>query len=122
MGQTNRTAAGEVAKGSPRLGAGSLTSAQQKWRDKLKDAKPAGIDYPDTQPEYDGPAMVAWARETLRVPPGHHLEGTPMALPDYGEKFILAALDPTCKDALTYAWAGRARKRQLSLASCCTFS
>ena len=62
--------------------------------------RPAGIDYPDTQPENEAEALIEWVKATLIVPPGHHLEGTAMALPEYGEKFIRAALDPSCKDAL----------------------
>ena len=74
--------------------------AQQRRRDAAKASLPAGLDYPDTQPADDGPAMVEWAKNTLIVPPGHHLEGTPMVLPDYGVRFILSALSPDCKDAL----------------------
>ena len=57
------------------------------------------LTYPGV-PDDEAEALIEWARNTLIVPPGHHLEGQPMALPPYGEKFIRSALAPDCKDSL----------------------
>ena len=100
MGQSNRERQATWRKRHPAKARVVSRTAQQKWRDKLKDAKPAGIDYPDTQPEDEAEALIAWVAATLIVPPGHHLEGTAMALPPYGELFIRDALAKNCKDAL----------------------
>ena len=39
---------------------------------------------------HDDPAgaLATWARETLRVPPGHPLAGQPMALPEFALRFL----------------------------------
>ena len=100
MAQTNKERQSKWRRAHPTRAREVSRSAQQKRRDTAKEARPAGIDYPDTQPEDDGPAMIEWVQNTLVVPPGHHLAGTAMALPDYGEKFIRSALAPDCKDSL----------------------
>ena len=100
MGQTSAQRQAKWRRQHPALAREVSRSAQQKRRDAAKEARPAGIDYPDTQPDDDGPAMIAWVAATLIVPPGHHREGQPMALPDYGAKFIKDALAKNCKDAL----------------------
>ena len=79
-------------------------TAQQKLRDKLKDAKPAGVDYPDTQPEYDGPAMIEWARATLRVPPGHHREAPADPTAAAAATAAEAAHDDLVTGQITGAW------------------
>lgn len=38
-------------------------------------------------------ALEEWAREVLKVPPGHRLAGEPMALPDYATRFLRAGWD-----------------------------
>ena len=57
------------------------------------------LTYPPV-PDDEAGALIEWAKKSLITPPGHHLEGRPMALPDYGEKFIRDALAKDCKDSL----------------------
>ena len=57
------------------------------------------LTYPPV-PDDEAGALIEWARKTLITPPGHHLEGRPMAIPPYGEAFIRDALDPGCRDSL----------------------
>ena len=45
-------------------------------------------------------AIAKWARECLKVPPGHPSEGEPMALPGYGESFLRDALAAEITEAL----------------------
>jgi len=49
----------------------------------------------------DPAGLVAeWSREALIVPPGHPAEGEPMALPDYGLRFLRDALAPGVRESL----------------------
>ena len=121
MGQTSAQRQAKWRRQHPAHARAVSRSAQQKRRDALRDAKPAGLDYPDVLPEDDAEAMIEWAKTTLVVPPGHHLEGQPMALPSYGEAFIRSALAPGCKDGLLCMGA-KGQRRQLLLAWSCTFS
>ena len=74
--------------------------AQQKRRDAAKEARPAGIDYPDTQPDNEAEALIEWAEKVLIVPHGHSLAGQPFKIPDYGARFIRDCLASKCKDGL----------------------
>ena len=45
-------------------------------------------------PANPGQAIQDWCRDRLRVPWGHPNEGKPLALPDYGQRFIQDIFDP----------------------------
>ena len=100
MAQTDRQRQAKWRRNHPVRSRSSARLGQKRRRDALRVAKPVGLTYPALLPADDGPAMIAWARSCLVVPEGHHLAGTPMAVPPYGEKFILSALSPECRDAL----------------------
>ena len=67
--------------------------AQRRWRTRRK-AKASGAVQPAPPPAPADPAQAVadWSRDRLVVPPGHPLAGQPMALPDYGVKFLRDAL------------------------------
>ncbi len=40
-------------------------------------------------------ALCSWAKDTLRIPPGHPLSGQPMSIPRFAKPFLKDALDPS---------------------------
>ena len=75
-------------------------AAAQKWRDAAKaKAKSPTIHYNDLPADQAG-ALCEWAKDKLKIPPGHLHEGQPFDIPDYGQRFIKDALAEGCKDAL----------------------
>ena len=55
---------------------------------------------PEVLPGDAADLLAAWCADRLIVPPGHPLEGKPMALPDYVRMFLADALRPETKEAL----------------------
>ena len=76
-----------------------MRDAQRRRRAAQREEKKVALTYPPV-PDDEAGALIEWARKSLITPPGHHLEGTAMTLPDYGEKFIRDALAKDCKDSL----------------------
>ena len=60
------------------------------YRERHRPAAPA-VD-PVPVPADPVGALAEWCRDVLRVPAGHPAAGEPMALPDYGERFVRDAL------------------------------
>ena len=86
-----------------------LASLRDKARDRMsakraadKAAKAAGKTaakpLPKT-PRDKASAIVAWAKKSLKVPPGHPKEGGPLVVPEYGVKFLRDALADDCHEA-----------------------
>ena len=68
--------------------------AAAKSAGKKTAAKPA----PKT-PSDKASAIAAWARDKLKVPPGHPREGRPFEIPEYGLEFLRDALADDCHEA-----------------------
>ena len=64
--------------------------AMRRRRAKLKQKSAAVMPMPATDPVGE---LAAWARATLRVPPGHPLAGGPMVLPAFAVDFLRAGWD-----------------------------
>lgn len=75
-------------------------SAQQKWRDAIKESKaPPPLTWPDPPADPAG-ALCDWARDTLIVPPGHPNAGARLELPPYLLAFFKDALAEGCTESL----------------------
>ncbi|MYK58439.1 MAG: hypothetical protein F4027_07450, partial [Rhodospirillaceae bacterium] len=62
--------------------------ASRRYRARKK-AEREALAVADLPPVSDSlAALAAWAKATLKVPPGHPLAGRPMALPDFAERFL----------------------------------
>ena len=90
---------------NPQAAAVSNRERQRRFRERRREAKRLAAltppVYPPTLPAGDGvDLLAAWCAERLIVPPGHPLEGQPMALPDYVRLFLADALQPTVKEGL----------------------
>lgn len=72
----------------------------RRYRANKKAAQARPVPTPGPRPSDPGAALAAWARDRLRVPPGHPRAGRRMALPDYGERFLSDALTADCREAL----------------------
>ena len=76
--------------------------ARDRMRAKRAAAKAAGKTavkpLPKT-PRDKASAIVAWAKKSLKVPPGHPKEGGPLVVPEYGVKFLRDALADDCHEA-----------------------
>ena len=78
---------------------------QRRFRERRRQEKKAAAMIPPVYPPEripDGAAdlLAAWCAERLIVPPGHPLEGQPMALPEFVRAFLADALEPAVKEAL----------------------
>ena len=82
-------------KARDRMRASRAKAKAEKAAGRAKAVEPL----PQTPSDQAG-ALFEWARTTLITPPGHHLEGRPMEVPAYGEKFLRDALAPDCRDSL----------------------
>ena len=71
----------------------AMREVMRKRRKASRDARTlaAPVDWPDDP----AGAVAAWSRDVLRVPYGHPRAGEPMALPEYGVRFL--------RDALTHS-------------------
>ena len=71
---------------------------QQRFRDKQA-KKPIIIHYNEL-PDDQGGALADWARDTLKVPPGHRASGERLELPSYLVSFFADALANDCQESL----------------------
>ena len=78
---------------------------QRRFRERKRQERRAAAMIPPECPPDVLPAdavdlLAAWCAERLIVPPGHPLEGQPMAMPEYVRAFLADALRPEVKEAL----------------------
>ena len=74
---------------------------QRRYRARQKAKRAAAVPAVVPSPPADPAAAIAqWSRETLRVPFGHPLAGSPMELPDFGVRFLRDALAPGVRESL----------------------
>ena len=100
MGQSNKERQAKWRQRHPTRARLATRAGHQKRRDSAKEsAKSPTIHYNDL-PADQGGALCQWARDELKIPPGHVHEGRPFEVPAYGEKFIKDALSDGCMDAL----------------------
>ena len=90
---------------NPQTAAVSNRERQRRFRDRRREERRLAAltppVYPPTLPASDGvDLLAAWCAERLIVPPGHPLEGQPMALPEYVRLFLADALQPAVKEGL----------------------
>ena len=81
----------------------SRTAEKYRGRARRAEARAKPPDPPPALPDpIDNPAeaLAVWSVETLIVPPGHPLAGTPMLLPWYVGDFLADALAPGVTEAL----------------------
>ena len=77
-------------------------SLRDKARDRMR-AKAAGKTVAKPAPKTPSDlaaAICAWAKKSLKVPPGHPKEGQPFEVPEYGRLFLRDALAETKFEAL----------------------
>ena len=70
---------------------------RQRHREGVQ-AELVEIEYCDA--EYSVGALASWAEERLVIPPGHPLSGQPMALPDFGLRFLGDAMGAGVSEAM----------------------
>ena len=100
MGQTSAQRQAKWRRQHPAKARVVSREAQQKRRDSLKEsAKSPTIHYNDLPDDQAG-ALCQWARDKLKIPPGHIHEGQAFDIPDYGQRFIKDALAEGCMDSL----------------------
>ena len=70
----------------------SRAAYMRAYRKRKREAAAPAIEIPPMPADPVG-ALEAWARATLRVPPGHPLAGQPMELPAFAVEFLRAGWD-----------------------------
>ena len=63
---------------------------QRRYRERKREQSRRATVLSFPVPDDPVDALVAWSRETLRVPPGHPAAGRPMELPDFAVDFLRA--------------------------------